>query len=454
MDALAALNNLVSAEDRAILWTSLQRGRDADLATLGSMVAVLRAEFRNNDAQRFLLMTDDPLHCCVGLLALSGENREVVLCANRQRGWLAQVRSEFDAVLTDMSLEVDCPCFDFPLLDNRTALDWPSLTGDEAVSFLTSGSTGDAKLVPKTLRALTNEVDTLAGSFPESVSDTLFCASVSHLHIYGLLFRVLLPLVSANPVQREMIEYPEQLQQLAEQYKRLVFVSSPAFLSRLDARLPALSLLRIFSSGGPLSFDAAQESRRQLGQLPVEVYGSTETGGIAWRQQQHSTTPWQPFPAVELEAREGEVFLRSPNMPGQPPYALDDKLALQEDGSFMLQGRKDRIVKIEEKRISLTEIERFLEQQECIRQCVARVMTSARQTVACALVLSDTGHRQLAAEGEKSFVHGLRSSMQGQFEAVAIPRKWRIVDAVPLTIQGKTDADALEQLFRQKKESD
>ncbi len=47
--------------------------------------------------------------------------------------------------------------------------------------------------------------------------------------------------------------------------------------------MAAKRLRAIFSSGGPLPFEVAQESKRLLGPVPIEVYGSSETGGIAWR---------------------------------------------------------------------------------------------------------------------------------------------------------------------------
>ena len=41
----------------------------------------------------------------------------------------------------------------------------------------------------------------------------------------------------------------------------------------------------IFSSGGPLSRETALQIAEVCGQAPIEVLGSTETGGIAFRQQ-------------------------------------------------------------------------------------------------------------------------------------------------------------------------
>ena len=35
-----------------------------------------------------------------------------------------------------------------------------------------------------------------------------------------------------------------------------------------------------------------------LGVAPVEVYGSSETGGVAWRQRARHGDTWQPLPGI------------------------------------------------------------------------------------------------------------------------------------------------------------
>ncbi|MCV5649239.1 AMP-binding protein, partial [Escherichia coli] len=69
----------------------------------------------------------------------------------------------------------------------------------------------------------------------------------------------------------------------------------------------------VFSSGGPLPNQAAQHSQLLFGSLPIEVFGSTETGGIAYRQQHVACTPWTLFPGVEAELNHEHCLkLRSP----------------------------------------------------------------------------------------------------------------------------------------------
>ena len=53
----------------------------------------------------------------------------------------------------------------------------------------------------------------------------------------------------------------------------------------------------IFSSGGPLLPESSQQAHALLGQSPTEVYGSSETGGVAWRQRARDGDAWTARPA-------------------------------------------------------------------------------------------------------------------------------------------------------------
>ena len=74
----------------------------------------------------------------------------------------------------------------------------------------------------------------------------------------------------------------------AIQHESAYWIASPAHLKRLDQQSPwdgIAELKAIFSSGGALPESAAQQILSGGGQAVIEVYGSSETGGIAWRRQ-------------------------------------------------------------------------------------------------------------------------------------------------------------------------
>ncbi|EPN84863.1 AMP-binding protein, partial [Pseudomonas syringae pv. actinidiae ICMP 19101] len=73
------------------------------------------------------------------------------------------------------------------------------------------------------------------------------------------------------------------------------------------------SVRRVFSSGGALPAEAAQSLQQRLGQWPTEILGSSETGGIAWRQGEPC---WQAFDGIELsQDSEGALRISSPYLP-------------------------------------------------------------------------------------------------------------------------------------------
>jgi acyl-coenzyme A synthetase/AMP-(fatty) acid ligase len=150
---------------------------------------------------------------------------------------------------------------------------------------------------------------------------------VSHQHIYGLLFNVLWPLAAGRAIDAKTYYFPQELLGVLAERDRLL-VSSPAYIKRLPAR-PARAtisnrLRAVFSSGGPLSFDVACEAKRLLGLVPIEVYGSSETGGIAWRQQRTSMDDaWTAMPGIAwgIDSEAGVLEVRSPHLPDEAGFA-------------------------------------------------------------------------------------------------------------------------------------
>lgn len=101
--------------------------------------------------------------------------------------------------------------------------------------FYTSGSTGEPKKIPRTLRQLLNEVQGLSQSFSFDEHATAI-ATVSHQHIYGLLFKLLLPLARGRSFYNPQMAFPEDVVQAQKQLETMglsnYLISSPALLKR------------------------------------------------------------------------------------------------------------------------------------------------------------------------------------------------------------------------------
>ncbi|WP_257978467.1 AMP-binding protein, partial [Aeromonas salmonicida] len=313
------------------------------------------------------------------------------------------------------------------------------------ITLFSSGSTGEPKAIPKAWPQLEAELRVQMALWGQALADTRVLASVSHQHIYGLLFRILLPLALGRPFDRRSIDYPEQL---AVQTAPWVLIASPAFLSRLDPAIPAAGCRLIVSSGGPLQPRDAHQARALLGQLPVEIFGSSETGGIGWRQRHQVQTPWTTLPGVEVRVGSDQgLLLCSPFLAEDGWLACADRILMTGAG-FELLGRQDRVIKLEEKRISLDEVEARLQAlPEVELAAVLPLHQGQRQILGAVLVLSEVGAARWTELGQGRFLLALRQQLRPRLEPVALPRSLRRVDQMPLNAQGKRPWPQLKELF-------
>ncbi|MBB5017442.1 acyl-CoA synthetase (AMP-forming)/AMP-acid ligase II [Chitinivorax tropicus] len=351
---------------------------------------------------------------------------------------------------------------DFPGVDQQQRLatmttdpvviELPPLVADHlGVMVFTSGSTGEPQAISKYLFQLANEVATLTQLFGSHLQQARIVATVSHQHIYGLLFKILWPLANQRAFLSDSLVFPEQFSvALAE--CPTVLVSSPAHLKRLPDTMAwqaaAQHTQAIFSSAGPLPEDAIPLVESKLGRTPIEVYGSSETGGIAWRQRPHGTpADWLPLPGITLGEQNGMLCLRSPHLADENWFQTADRISLNEQGGFQLQGRGDLIAKIEGKRVSLIAIEQALEQHAWVQQAKVLMLAEQREQVAAVVVLSQAGLQALQALGKTVLARQLRQSLASSVEAVALPRRWRFVGQLPADSQGKHTHALLSTLF-------
>jgi len=391
-----------------------------------------------------LYQTDTQLFS-VWFFALCLQGKQIVLASDTQPDTLKYAMAHCDWQIPDR-LPTTMP------EASSTSLESLLLCGDIRISFFTSGSTGAPKLIHKTLTLLLTEVQTLQQQFSTQLApNCLFAATVSHQHIYGLLFRLLWPLCHGRLIFREQIRFLEQWQALLQQHPT-VLIASPAHLSRFDdiACLSAYSVnsCAVFSSGGPLSDMVPPLFIKALGAAPIEVFGSTETGGIGFRQRHQPDTPWQVFDGITIgQNDELALTLTSPYLGHNERYTTQDKVSLLDERHFQLLGRLDRIVKLEEKRLALPEMEQHCLSSELVVAAAAIVLQQGRPQLAVAVVLSPVGEQLLARSGKLAVNKQLKQHLMQRFERVMLPRKFRYVACLPYNPQGKLPQQQLEALF-------
>ena len=186
------------------------------------------------------------------------------------------------------------------------------------------------------------------------------------------------------------------------------------------------------------------QTARWCNTWPDEIYGSTESGVIACRQRVQDEAPWQPFPGIRFQP-EGDAFrLFSPLITDNRGQLLEDILHFRESGHFHLAGRRDRVVKIEEKRISLSEVEqRLLELEGIIDAAVLPITRGSRQSIGVLLVLDNHARQRWGKSQETHW----RKALRPLLEPVAIPRYWRVIDEIPVNSMNKRVYAQLQELF-------
>ena len=358
---------------------------------------------------------------------------------------------EFDGVV--LSSAAEARTRPVVALDTLRAaeLEEPIIHATSDLILFTSGSTGEPTKVYRSILNIEAELDVLEEVFGDAMGDARVYATVSHQHVYGLLFRLLWPLVTQRAFASFDFEYPENL--FSEVTSNGVLVTSPALLKRMrHIKEPVESPWRtIFSSGGLLPEQAANDALRLLGCCPVEVLGSTETSGVAWRKQdQHGAAEvWHTLPEVRVR-QDDEEFLEvsSPFMGLSSWHRMGDKVRLESNRTFELLGRGDHIVKIEEKRVSLAEIEQHALALPVVDDVAAAALEEgARQFIGLVIQLSEDGKNDLQKLGRRDVGQNIKKGLGGKLDPIAIPKKIRYVDAIPVNPQGKREPAVLRALF-------
>lgn len=443
-------------------------------------VIYLKDKFSEQPQQTWLLFCQDSYLFSLYFFALVAAKKRVVLPPNGQPLQLKQCMANADIFLGDSNesqgtddsdLADEFLCFNIGSLSTLFAkqVDIPTadikltLNPESEIIFFTSGSSGQAKAIYKTFNQLIIEVEQLEKTFAQQLDNgerdsTLVMATVSHQHIYGLLFKLLWPLWSGRDLYLQAFAYPEHLVQQIKQLanRDICLISSPAYYHRLlndNVLTQVRNQLRVlFSSGGPLNAAAAIDLHSALHIRPIEVFGSTETGGIAWRQRASlADESWQVFSEIQCLADDEtqRLAILSPYVDSQQWYQTDDRVEIIDKQRFKLLGRADRIVKIEEKRCSLDELGARLTEHEWVAHAYVLVheQVGKRRCLAAIAELSSAGKLAFSTDKKFNFDRQLKAHLKQYFEAIVVPRKFRYLEQLPYNSQGKLNKKHLESLF-------
>jgi len=325
--------------------------------------------------------------------------------------------------------------------NNRTAL-----IRDQDEPFLclfTGGSTGKPRVWSKSPHNLFAEAFYLKEKFSLSDQD-IFVATVPPYHIYGLLFSVLVPFVAHARVLPDIYTFPQEIISITKKHKASVLVSVPIHYRALKVDNLSLPSLKVaFSSSGALDRSDGLHFYKKTGLGITEIYGSTETGGIASRSISEQTDSWKPFDVVSWKLTGSRLSVKSdftsPEMERDPDgfCPTGDEASEDKENRFVLLGRADGIVKVAGKRVDLLDIQNKIKTLPTVSDAVVVAFPTdkGRESVIAAAVACDLTETHL------------KKLLMDMLEPYAIPRRVEIVSSIARTATGKIDRRRIEKIF-------
>ena len=311
------------------------------------------------------------------------------------------------------------------------------------IYLFTGGSTGSPQIWSKSPRNLLLEAANLARAFHIRPTDVIL-SSVPPNHIYGLLYSVLLPLLAGSSVSVRTPSFPREIIQAMDETRATVLVSIPAHYRGLkEMRFPGHRIHTAFSSAGALSEQDDRDFFNSTGIAVTEIYGSTETGGIAYRQRGAGQCALRPFSYVDVRIDDERLRVRSDflsaelSTDAQGFFSTADRVAPADQAGFEILGRADGIVKVGGKRVDLAQI----------RQSILDIAGVEDAYVLTVPVNSGRENEIIAVVAGRVEANRIMRKVKMALPPYAAPRRVKVVDRMPLSAAGKYNREAIDKII-------
>jgi len=313
-----------------------------------------------------------------------------------------------------------------------------TLAEDTQLLFFTSGSTGFPVGAFKTRENLSQEVEILKALVLKKEIKRVV-VTVPFVHIYGVLAGLLLPLSLGDItliVKEDFLPY--ELIEEAKKGQTLV-ITTPVFIKALGKLSENIDLSSdiFISSTGPLAVEDVGVFEKMYGADIMQLFGSTETGGIAYK---FGLSPkWIPLQGAEVKKENERLCVSSPFISKhlledgikelKQPFLTEDIIEVDEEG-FTLLGRSNKIIKIAGKRISALAIEALLERIQGIDRAVVELVYKKELLRSEQILIT----LQAKDELKKSFI---KEKINECYGVLTIPFKVVYIEEIKLSSMGK-----------------
>lgn len=385
--------------------------------TLKEIKSFIRGKINvfRNLKENIVILPDDNFGFVINFFAGIFTDKNLYLITDTQI--LKDFPTEYD--IADNIFNENFENFDFPKID----------ISKPCINFFTSGSTGIPKCIPKSLENLYFEAIDGAKEFNLPEKNLVFSSTTTMCHLFGLSFHFMFPFFNGYLINSEKVLYPDNID-LPDGF----LVSTPSFLNFIEKYgsefVAAPKYIITAGSKLPQKTFAYLEKRCSV----IEIYGSSE-GGIIGYSRNSGDNSFKPFPNVKIEGNN----LISPYCYGNKTE-INDNLEFFENEKFTVKGRKDGVLKINDKRVDSSKIENNLKQSGFIEDAIC---LKVGEKLACLCVPDKNGKKFLIEKGYTEFVKKLKQIAKEEI----IPAKWRFCGIIPVNSRGKRDIAAAKRYF-------
>ena len=185
------------------------------------------------------------------------------------------------------------------------------------------------------------------------------------------------------------------------------------------------------------------EFHRSTGIAITEIYGSTETGGIAYRRRGVGVSDLQPFSYVDVKIEGERLRVRSDFLSAELQrdhegyFSTADRVASVQSPGFEILGRTDGIIKVGGKRVDLTQV----------RQTITALSGVEDAYVFSTPVKSGRENEIIAVLTGRISVDRLMHELKSILPPYGLPRRVKVVDQLPVSATGKINRDAIMKML-------
>lgn len=251
---------------------------------------------------------------------------------------------------------------------------------DFSMLLFTSGTTGKPVGAFKSMENLEEEIKQLA-KLVKRYNPKKIISTVPFVHIYGILTSVLLPYRIDIDLFFKKHFLPHDLLESIE--PNSIVATTPLYIKSL-LRLQEIKDLKdvlFISSTAPLDAQSAKKFIKKFNTNLIQIFGSTETGGIAYKKQEDEL--WRPIYGVKAEVNGDSLLKISSPFVSKLLYENGFKKTfgviqsfdyVEFDGDrFRIVGRNSQIFKVGGKRFSTLYIEEVLESLSAIKKAYVTI---------------------------------------------------------------------------------